>query len=267
MVTVDYFSNFAEIDSLSKMTSRAVIKNLKAHFARHGIPDVVVSDNGPQFSSEEFHGFSRDWEFTHVTSSPAYPQANGKAESAIKQVKRFLLKRAQKAESDPMLALLGLRNTPMEGHHASPAQLIYSRRCKTLLPIAEQLLQPEVVPQALDGLRSTRAKQAAQYNKQARDLPQLKVGDMVRMQPVQGEPEWKKGVVINALPHRSFEVQVGEDRVYRRNRRQLRKSQERPPTSGQSSKSPTEETDIRSDLPEFVNQAQLQKSWCHSNAI
>ena len=67
---MDYFSNFAEVDSLSKTTSRAVIKKLKAHFACHGIPDVVVSDNGPQFSSEEFHGFSRDWEFTHITSSP-----------------------------------------------------------------------------------------------------------------------------------------------------------------------------------------------------
>ena len=48
---------------------------------------------------------------------------------------------------------------------------------QTLLPIAEQLLQPEVVPQALEGLMSTRAKQAAQYNKQAKDLPQRKVGD------------------------------------------------------------------------------------------
>ena len=154
-----------------------MIKKLKAHFARHGIPDVVVSDNGPQFSSEGFLGFSRNWEFTHFTSSPAYPQANGKAESVVKQVKR-LLKRAQKAESDPMLALLALliRNTPMEGRQASPTQLIYSRRCKTLLPIAEQILQPEVVPQALEGLMSTRAKQAAQYNKQAKDLPQLKVG-------------------------------------------------------------------------------------------
>ena len=129
----------------------------------------MVSDNGPQFSSEEFHGFSRDWEFTHVTSSPAYPQTNGKAESAVKQVKR-LLKRAQKAGSGPILALLALRNTPMEGRQASPAQLIYSHRCMTLLPIAEQLLQPEVVPQAV-GLMSARAKQAAQYNKQAKDLP------------------------------------------------------------------------------------------------
>lgn len=51
LITVDYFSNFWEIDYLPDTISSTVIRKLKAHFARQGIPDVVISDNGPQYSS------------------------------------------------------------------------------------------------------------------------------------------------------------------------------------------------------------------------
>jgi len=69
-----------------------VINKLKAHFARQGIPDIVFSDNGPQYTSKEFQQFSRLWEFQHKTSSPAHPQSNGKAESAVKTAKRLMQK-------------------------------------------------------------------------------------------------------------------------------------------------------------------------------
>ena len=54
LVTVDYFSNFFEVDRMYSTTSQAVIKKLKAHIARYGIPDEIVSDNGSQFTAEEF---------------------------------------------------------------------------------------------------------------------------------------------------------------------------------------------------------------------
>ena len=47
-VTTDYYSNFFEVDRLYNTTSKEVICRLKAHLARHGIPDRMVSDNGPQ---------------------------------------------------------------------------------------------------------------------------------------------------------------------------------------------------------------------------
>ena len=79
--------------------------------ARHGIPYKMVSDNGPQFSSQEFKVFKDCYEFDHVTSSPTYPQSNGKAENAVKTAQRIMLK-ALEAGSDPYLGLLDLRNTP-----------------------------------------------------------------------------------------------------------------------------------------------------------
>ena len=73
LVTTDYYSNFFEVDKLVSKTSKEVIDKLKPHMARHGIPDKIVSDNGPQFSSQEFKKFKDLYEFDHVTSSPTYP--------------------------------------------------------------------------------------------------------------------------------------------------------------------------------------------------
>lgn len=61
LITVDYFSNFWEIDYLPDTKSSTVINKMKAHFARQGIPDMVFSDNGPQYTSKEFQQFSRLW--------------------------------------------------------------------------------------------------------------------------------------------------------------------------------------------------------------
>ena len=76
-------------------------------FARHGIPVVVHTDGGLQFVSEEFREFAQLWKFQHTLSSAYNSQPNGKAESAVKTVKRTL-----KRSADPWLALLEWRNTP-----------------------------------------------------------------------------------------------------------------------------------------------------------
>ena len=80
LLIVDYFSRYPEITKLVSTTSSAVIAVLKAAFSRHGIPEVVRSDNGPQYSSQEFARFADSYTFKHVTSSPLFPQSNGEAE-------------------------------------------------------------------------------------------------------------------------------------------------------------------------------------------
>ena len=77
---VDCFSDFVELEDT---TLHPVIQVLKEQFVRQGIPDTVVADNGPQFSSQEFHEFSLTLEFNHVTSSPHHLKSNGKAESSV----------------------------------------------------------------------------------------------------------------------------------------------------------------------------------------
>ena len=106
--------------------SSEVITQLKSTFARYGIPDEVVSDNGPQFSSRKFKQFAESWEFKHTTTSPKHPQANGQVENAIGTTKS-VLKKAYEDGTDPYIALLENRNTPIAGLSYSPAQVFQQK--------------------------------------------------------------------------------------------------------------------------------------------
>ena len=102
-----------------------------------------VTDNGLQLSSSDFLKFSNEWDFDHRTSSSRHSQSNGKAESAVKEAMKILLK-CKKAGSDAFLALLDHRNTPPAGIQISPAQRLLNRRTRSLLPMSAGLLKPSV---------------------------------------------------------------------------------------------------------------------------
>ena len=179
----------------SSTTSKAVISKLKQYFGRHGIPNTVVSDNGPQFDSDEFRRFAREWEFDHATSSPGHSKSNGLAESAVKTVKR-LIRKAHEDGKDPWLVLLDHRNMPTEGMRSSPAQRLMSRRTRTLLPARETLLKPQLAESVQEERNQIKMKQAFYYNRNAKDLPPLERGDTVRLQPLNNAKEpWKKATV------------------------------------------------------------------------
>ena len=72
LVLVDYFSKFPEVVKLNDTSANSVIKEMKSIFARQGIPDEVISDNGPQFACSEFKKFSASWSFVHTTTSPYF---------------------------------------------------------------------------------------------------------------------------------------------------------------------------------------------------
>ena len=229
LVVCDYFSGFVEVERLHSTTTSAVSRTLKTLFSRYGVPDVLMTDNGPQFASAEFVSFASKWGFRHVTSSPRYPQSNGRAENAVKTIKR-LFKKCKESGQSEYQALLDWRNTPTESLGTSPAQRFLGRRCRTLLPMTETLLKPAydttTVARALKGKR---AKQAHYYNRQARDLPPISVGEAVRLR-LPGEKRWTAGICTGFRGPRSYIVRVGKTE-YRRNRRHLIRSGEAPPTA------------------------------------
>ena len=92
LLVVDYHSKFFEVCLLADTLSSTIVTHMKSIFARQGIPKIVVSDNGPQFSSYGFATFAKQWDFKHVTSSPTYPQSNGMAERTVQTVKNLIKK-------------------------------------------------------------------------------------------------------------------------------------------------------------------------------
>ncbi|XP_037574416.1 uncharacterized protein K02A2.6-like [Dermacentor silvarum] len=77
LLLVDYRSRFPEVISLLSTSTPAVNNVIKSVLARHGIPRLVRSNNGPQFAAREFSAFAVSYGFRHVTSSPPFPQSNG----------------------------------------------------------------------------------------------------------------------------------------------------------------------------------------------
>ena len=171
LIMVDHYSDYIELDLLSGNTSAStVIRAMKRQFAPHGIPDELITDNGPQFESHEYSRFAREYGFTIVKSSSHYSQGNRKAESAVETAKN-ILKRCWK--EDPYLAFLACRNTPRQGYNYSPAQPVMSRRLKDIILTAHHQLS------LVHGdISERRWRSMAQYNKRAsRPLREFSEGE------------------------------------------------------------------------------------------
>ena len=127
------------------------------------------------------------YDIEHVTSSPHYPQSNGKVENAINTAKN-LLKKSKAAETDLYLALLEWRNTPSEGQKSSPAQRMFGRHTRTLIPMTSELLKPKIVEDVQGKLLKRKQLQAKHYNISVKELPpppppRLSKGDIVHVKP------------------------------------------------------------------------------------
>ena len=146
-------------EELTRTTLAGVIQALKGIFATHGIPDLVVSDNGPQFALQKFKELRRSYNFNHVTSSPNYPAANGETERSVRTVKEIF-----KKSKDPYLALLTYRTTPLQ-NGLSPSELIMGRKLRTPLPMMPAKLDQKVPKEALE---EAEAREANYREKQAK---------------------------------------------------------------------------------------------------
>ncbi|KAK3100667.1 hypothetical protein FSP39_023406, partial [Pinctada imbricata] len=197
---------------------------LKSIFARFGIPETVVSDNGPQYSSEEFQNFSKEFDFKHVTSSPNYPQSNGLAEKYVQIAKR-ILEKAKHSKQDPHLALLEYRVTPLDIGY-SPSQLLQGRHLRSILPTVSDNLKPQYInhEKVRSAIMASKTRQKHYYDKRSKTPKPMEVGNSVRFQ--KDSKLWKPAKVIGKENDRSLVIQAQNGAIYRRNRRHIIKSNE-----------------------------------------
>lgn len=210
VIVVDYYSRWVEIKKLHDETSESVIIALKELFAQHGIPEMVISDNGPQYSASQFQQFAAKYGFNHITSSPNFPQANGEAERAVRTIKGLLRK-----NQDIYLALLTYRATPLQNGF-SPSELLMGRKLRTQLPMLPSKLLPAVPKPITEKENNYRQNQEQNYNKRhrARELPTLQPGDTVYLRDRKQEGQ----VLKRSQEPRSYIVKTSNGTVFRRNR-------------------------------------------------
>ncbi len=219
LLVIDYLSNYPEIALLRSISAAGVVTHMKSIFARHCIPQVVCSDNGPCYSSKDFQKFAEKYGFQHVTSSPFYPQSNGKVEKGVHIVK-LLLKKAEDSRSDPYLALLNYRASPLE-HGVSPAEILMRRRLRTTLPC---LATPSKNKNLKRKQQHLKQWQKEKYDKTSKGLEPLSNNDTVRLEDYS---TWsKRATVLEEVNPRSCTVRTEYGQILRRNRRSLLKTKE-----------------------------------------
>ena len=217
IVIVDYTTDYIELEKLADQSTEEVIQACKKIFARHGRPMLVHSDNGPQYTSTEFRKFSKEWCFEHTTSSPYTPRSHGKAESAVKIVKKIL-----KTAKDPMRGLMEWRASPNRDF-VSPSERLFSRKIRTFIPQDEQQMRPKLVN--LDEIKKQRERRQLRMqqgnDKTAKELGELHVGQPVMLKTVNDRVnKWKEATVLEKLSDRSYLVDQG-DGIVRRNRHMM----------------------------------------------
>uniref|UniRef100_A0A1X7TPJ2 Reverse transcriptase n=1 Tax=Amphimedon queenslandica TaxID=400682 RepID=A0A1X7TPJ2_AMPQE len=204
LVIVDAFSKWIEVFPVSTVTSSATISKLKMLFAQFGLPDTIVSDNGPSLVSQEFKSYLTQYGIRHITctSSPYHPASNGLAERAVQLVKNGLKKDADGTLSERLACiLLNYRVIPHGTTGISPSELMFGRIIKSKV----DLVKPDLTTR----VENNQYKQKDFHDQHSRTRKFL-VGEGIMYRNFSGDPKWKPGKITKYLGSLSFLIQ-GDD--------------------------------------------------------
>ena len=208
---------------MTTTSSKTVITHMKEVFSRQGTPCKLVPRLRQRIGLQ-----------THNVEVHTTPQSNGLAESTVKIVKN-LIRKCQHSGQDVYRALQVYRSSPLECGK-SPAELLYNRRLRSNLPMLDALLDHQPLdPQFVRRKEGQTEKRKEYYDKFARDLPELKTDDHVRLQDMRTNQWSQSGVIRKKLPNRSYLVEIANGEIRRRNRRHLRPAPRRDDRIQQSS--------------------------------
>jgi hypothetical protein len=215
-VWVDAYSKYAGVHRVKRPDAELTVKTLREVFALFGLPNQLVSDNGPAFIAEEFQEFLRSNGVKHVRSAPYHPQTNGEAERFVQTFKRAMKAddtSVSNAELDRRLQqfLLRYRVTPHATTGRTPSELFLSRKLVTLLDRLRPDLRVKVENQMESQQRLRREK--------GRE-PDFTIGDRVYARFWYGQRRWRKGCIVAVAGPLSYDVQVAGE-LHRRHAAQL----------------------------------------------
>ncbi|KAL5517714.1 hypothetical protein EMCRGX_G003317 [Ephydatia muelleri] len=186
MVIVDAHSKWLEASIVSSSSAEQAIRVLRHVFSTHGLPEVLVSDNGSAFTSAQFQTFVKLNGFRHVKSAPYHPASNGLAERAVQTVKEAL-KTTGDLETRLARFFFQYRLIPHSTTGQPPAELLMGRHPRSHL----DFLFPS-------GVQQSQERQKTNHDQHVQSKT-FQVGDEVYVVNHRGSPKWLPGVVVKLL--------------------------------------------------------------------
>ena len=186
---IDECSRWPEAIILNKSTSTgAIIKHLLNIFATHGIPSTLVTDNGPQFVSQDFKKFCLEYGIYHRRVTPYWPQANSEIERFFRTLKKTLTAvtvEGKNWKNELFRFLLAYRTTPHSTTGKSPAQLLMHRELRTKIPSIRERIKPrKEIREAMQNDRKHKAQMKI-YADRRSGCSDIKRGDNVLLKQQQ----------------------------------------------------------------------------------
>ncbi|CAF4638013.1 unnamed protein product, partial [Rotaria sp. Silwood2] len=218
LIIVDAYSKWLEVVTMHNPSTKSTVDALSSLFARYGLCETIVSDNGTQFTSTEFTEFCARNGIQHITTSPGHPQSNGQAERYVDIVKSALKKGLFYGGkiSDVLLKFLFCyRTTPHATTNSSPAELFFKRQLRTVL----DLLRPNTIDSSYTS-QCRYKKNFDQHTKERYFQKNNKV--LVRdFRNNSNKIKWTPGVLIDRQGSRIWIVKV-ENYTWRRHENQIK---------------------------------------------
>ena len=267
LVIVDAKSKWPEVVKMTSTTTKATLEKLTEVFSRHGLPEAIVSDNGPQLASEEFKSYCQSRGIRHILTPPFHPASNGLAERFVQTFKSSLKKNLKDGKSLSWVVseiLLQYRITPHPATGKTPAEFMVTHPIRTLLDIIKP--QPKVDQKPQNGTTSAyRERMKRDYDKKTRERT-INAEDLVYARDYTARHEkWVPAKVIKRLGGNTFLVKTDRG-TWKRSTNQLKKRHDvksgvfssPTPTAGFSSALKTKESrsvkkgknTVRFSLPE-----------------
>ena len=183
LVVIDAYSRFPEVDIVHSTKATTTISKLERIFATHGVPAVIKSDNGPPFTSHEFHSYVTEMGVKHQKITPLWPQANSEAENFMKPLTKSIRAACTEKKNwkrEIYTFLLNYRATPHTTTGFPPSKLLFNRKIRTKLPQVVNISdksKDDMVRQT-DELAKAKMKLNADRSRQAKKST-IQIGDMV----------------------------------------------------------------------------------------
>ena len=208
LVIVDSYSKWLEVRIVHSTTAICTIQELKSAFATHGLPEMIVSDNGTALTSNEFQEFTTRNGIRHTKTTPYHPASNGLAERGVQTFKEGLKKMTEgSVETKLARFLFQYRLTPHSTTGQSPAELLLGRQ-----PCAHL---DQLAPNLHAQVQHKQLKQKICHDQNSR--PQtFEIGDPVFIRNFTRGPPWLPGTVLKTQGPRTFGIKLTDGRVWRR---------------------------------------------------
>ncbi|UYV81439.1 K02A2.6-like [Cordylochernes scorpioides] len=216
LIVVDSHSKWIEAIPMRETTTRKTIEQLRRLFSSYGLPEELVSDNGPQFTGSEMKGFL-EGNGIKQTLIPAYhPQSNGLAERAVRTIKTALDKNKRKIgdtiQDTLSKVLLAYRSTPHVTTGKTPSELFIGRALRTRVSL--------IHPSLASRVRDQQARQM-KYDRRTH-LEEFQIDDLVWCKNFRGGDKWIPGKIVGKKGTRVYTILIhGQVKAYHRD--QIRK--------------------------------------------